>query len=532
MIHFLNTYADTAQLIFFNVLNQSTKEEIWQYRTICKDFRKITDSILQNLWDSLKNENSFDLKKLTISIEEKHQNSTALIYFKSLNNEVCLKNEIDEFCITGEQFERLEKKIEIYKKFWQAIEGKISLNGKPSPNSKVGSIINFLNSSESSPVLEEIEELTLNAINIEILPKEIVKFAYLNQLHLINNFLIPNLEILNNLRELSLSNNCLKVIPNLSFLKQLIRLDLSNNKIAEISTLGSLPNLKYLNLSNNLITTIPDLDLSELKSLSLSNNRISSISKISQFTNLCALLLNNNKIEEVKPLTALTNLKKLELGYNNLKRVEGLSNLKALKTLFLNHNNIQEIEDLEDLKLSILAINNNQLLKIPSFNNKFFWVKISPNPFIFLSEYTCKKMSKEYFVKQYIKQLQHIPQSPLAKFYQSIQKQINRLDLEKNFAIISEIEKNRIRNIVNDLSENQIKDDQMIFQNLPLLYRAAHQSIIKKFEMLSPSKKENIMDKMKQLAGLPNRNLESEEGDVDDRLCNMLFLTEALEEKN
>jgi len=161
---------------------------------------------------------------------------------------------------------------------------------------------------------------------------------------------IENLDLLQELEELEISNSKVMQIEGLPPLKNLKKLDLHRNEITRISGLENFHNLEELNLERNQINRIGGLgNLKNLVSLKISVNKIEEIEELESLINLKHLHLWANKISEIKGLENLTNLRILKLGSNPIKEIKGLDTLKNLEELSLSGTKITELKGLENL---------------------------------------------------------------------------------------------------------------------------------------------------------------------------------------
>ena len=104
------------------------------------------------------------------------------------------------------------------------------------------------------------------------------------------------------------------------------------------------PNIRQqlgLNLMSKGLTTIPNLDLSNLRTLILSNNKLTSFPDNFNLHSLRNLYLDKNDIKYVDPniLSKLPNLEDLDLSNNPITR-ENVAKLKAEATRLGCHVNI------------------------------------------------------------------------------------------------------------------------------------------------------------------------------------------------
>jgi len=187
-----------------------------------------------------------------------------------------------------------------------------------------------------------ITNLTLDSVEMEVLPKE------LSQLYSLESF--------------SANRNFLQAIDPLQNLGNLEKLDLSDNKLSDISSLRALVSLKFLNLDTNQISDITPLAaLTNLKSLTINQNLIQNLSPVVNTGSLEILSVSNNQIAELPVFTGLKKLNNLDLGTNRIKDIEPLSRLEGLEILSLYHNDITDIgalKGLGQLKSLNATINN------------------------------------------------------------------------------------------------------------------------------------------------------------------------------
>ncbi len=173
---------------------------------------------------------------------------------------------------------------------------------------------------------------------------------------------ILGLNMLNNLKSLTIKDHSLFSIDNLEMLSSLETLDLSRNKIEKISGLNKCTKIKKLNLNNNKIKEINNINyIKYLEYLDLSQNEINEIDGLDHLKHLQTLRLNGNNIKKIEGLDNLPNLTILNLANNNIKKIEGLDNLPNLTILNLANNNIKKIEGLDNLpNLKTLNVYGNK----------------------------------------------------------------------------------------------------------------------------------------------------------------------------
>lgn len=181
------------------------------------------------------------------------------------------------------------------------------------------------------------------------------------------------------------------IIPQLQQLYSLDNLSLAGNNISDISGISALGGLTTLNLSNNAITDIsPLISLSALRTLYLDNNPLTDISVLTQLKNLSTLSIKGIKLTESQQkalaselpncaihseaseeenqdisfggVTFSTDVAELNLSGMGLQNISALSNCKNLQHLDLSGNNITDLSPLMDLPmLKWLNISNNYI---------------------------------------------------------------------------------------------------------------------------------------------------------------------------
>ncbi|KAK0400699.1 hypothetical protein QR680_015406 [Steinernema hermaphroditum] len=180
---------------------------------------------------------------------------------------------------------------------------------------------------------------------------------------------IPDLSRFQELQELCLRQNFIKVVENLTHLT-LENLELYDNQLTEIQGLDQLVNLESLDLSHNRIHKIEGLDkLVNLKSLFLVSNKITKIEGLENLVNLELLELGDNRIRKIENINHLTKIKKLFLGKNKIRKIEGIENLTEITTLalpanrLLNMDGIQHLSKLQELCMSDQGITTLEALE-------------------------------------------------------------------------------------------------------------------------------------------------------------------------
>ncbi|MCU0445435.1 MAG: leucine-rich repeat domain-containing protein [Microscillaceae bacterium] len=181
--------------------------------------------------------------------------------------------------------------------------------------------------------------------------------------------LSPQIGLLKNLQQLTLSDNELKSLPpEIAQLKRLKWLDVYNNQLSELPIgFAQLDSLEYLDLGWNRLKTIPEAiyTIKNLKHLYLYGNQLKKLPEaITQLQNLEVLRLGRGLVflgggNRLKKLPdnfgKLGKLQELYLPDNQLNTLpETFAQLKSLKHLDLNHNRFgqipAQIEGLDSLR--------------------------------------------------------------------------------------------------------------------------------------------------------------------------------------
>ncbi|WP_182953273.1 leucine-rich repeat domain-containing protein [Pedobacter gandavensis] len=223
--------------------------------------------------------------------------------------------------------------------------------------------------------LKQLTELSIlgrkDSLHINFNLKDLTKLKSLKLSNL--NLFLNQSGFPNNLVDLDLSSNDIKVLPNailklrklktlkldfdsltnlpnnFSDLKALEHLNLSNNRLRNLpDNFWNLENLKTLNLISNPIDELAESigRLSSLEVLDLQNGELKSLpSNIGQLKKLVILNLNDNFIKNIpESLTNLTTLKTLSFFNNQLSALpEEIGKMKSLENLYLGLNNIKHI---------------------------------------------------------------------------------------------------------------------------------------------------------------------------------------------
>ncbi|XP_039614598.1 erbin isoform X1 [Polypterus senegalus] len=246
-----------------------------------------------------------------------------------------------------------------------------------------------------------LEELYLDANQIEELPKQLFNCQALHKLSLPDNDLtvLPaSIANLINLRELDVSKNGIQEFPeNIKNCKVLTIVEASVNPISKLPDgFTQLLSLSQLYLNDAFLEFLPANfgRLTKLQILELRENQLKMLPKtMNKLTQLERLDLGSNEFTEVpEVIEQLTGLKEFWMDGNRLTFVPGIiGSLKQLTYLDLSKNNIEMIDDqlagcesLQDLLLS-----NNALQQLPGSVGslkKLSALKIDENQIMYLPE--------------------------------------------------------------------------------------------------------------------------------------------------
>ncbi|NWW96377.1 ERBIN protein, partial [Rhynochetos jubatus] len=246
-----------------------------------------------------------------------------------------------------------------------------------------------------------LEELYLDANQIEELPKQLFNCQSLHKLSLPDNDLttLPaSIANLINLRELDVSKNGIQEFPeNIKNCKVLTVVEASVNPISKLPDgFSQLLNLTQLYLNDAFLEFLPANfgRLTKLQILELRENQLKILPKtMSRLTQLERLDLGSNEFTEVpEVLEQLSGLKEFWMDGNRLTVIPGfIGTLKQLTYLDVSKNNIEVVEEgisgcesLQDLLLSSNAL--QQLPESIGSLKKVTTLKIDENQLIYLPD--------------------------------------------------------------------------------------------------------------------------------------------------
>ncbi|XP_078531293.1 erbin isoform X1 [Lissotriton helveticus] len=245
-----------------------------------------------------------------------------------------------------------------------------------------------------------LEELYLDANQIEELPKQLFNCQCLHKLSLPDNDLtaLPaSIANLINLRELDISKNGIQEFPeNIKNCKVLTIVEASVNPISKLpdgfsqllnltqlylndafleflpANFGRLIKLQILELRENQLKMLPKTmnRLTQLERLDLGSNEFTEVPEVlEQLSGLKEFWIDGNRLTFIPGfIGSLKQLTYLDLSKNNIEIIEeGISECESLQDLLLSSNSLQQLpESIGSLKkLTTLKIDENQLIYLP-----------------------------------------------------------------------------------------------------------------------------------------------------------------------
>ncbi|XP_074923087.1 erbin isoform X3 [Chelonoidis abingdonii] len=245
-----------------------------------------------------------------------------------------------------------------------------------------------------------LEELYLDANQIEELPKQLFNCQSLHKLSLPDNDLttLPaSIANLINLRELDVSKNGIQEFPeNIKNCKVLAIVEASVNPISKLpdgfsqllnltqlylndafleflpANFGRLTKLQILELRENQLKMLPKTmnRLTQLERLDLGSNEFTEVPEVlEQLSGLKEFWMDGNRLTLIPGLIgSLKQLTYLDVSKNNIEILEeGVSGCESLQDLLLSSNSLQQLpESIGSLKkVTTLKIDENQLMYLP-----------------------------------------------------------------------------------------------------------------------------------------------------------------------
>nr|XP_019599650.1 PREDICTED: erbin isoform X9 [Rhinolophus sinicus] len=245
-----------------------------------------------------------------------------------------------------------------------------------------------------------LEELYLDANQIEELPKQLFNCQSLHKLSLPDNDLtaLPaSIANLINLRELDVSKNGIQEFPeNIKNCKVLTVVEASVNPISKLpdgfsqllnltqlylndafleflpANFGRLIKLQILELRENQLKMLPKTmnRLTQLERLDLGSNEFTEVPEVlEQLSGLKEFWMDGNRLTFIPGfIGSLKQLTYLDVSKNNIEMVEeGISACENLQDLLLSNNSLQQLpESIGSLKnVTTLKIDENQLMYLP-----------------------------------------------------------------------------------------------------------------------------------------------------------------------
>ncbi|KAJ7395968.1 Protein LAP2 [Pitangus sulphuratus] len=191
---------------------------------------------------------------------------------------------------------------------------------------------------------ETVTTLDYSHCSLEQVPKEIFTFE-------------------KTLEELYLDANQIEELPKQLFnCQSLHKLSLPDNDLTILpASIANLINLRELDVSKNGIQEFPE-NIKNCKVLTVVE---ASVNPISKLTKLQILELRENQLKILpKTMSRLTQLERLDLGSNEFTEVF-IGTLKQLTYLDVSKNNIEVVEEGSLKKVTTLKIDENQLIYLP-----------------------------------------------------------------------------------------------------------------------------------------------------------------------
>ncbi|NWX12047.1 ERBIN protein, partial [Aegotheles bennettii] len=245
-----------------------------------------------------------------------------------------------------------------------------------------------------------LEELYLDANQIEELPKQLFNCQSLHKLSLPDNDLttLPaSIANLINLRELDVSKNGIQEFPeNIKNCKVLAVVEASVNPISKLpdgfsqllnltqlflndafleflpANFGRLTKLQILELRENQLKILPKTmsRLAQLERLDLGSNEFTEVPEVlEQLSGLKEFWMDGNRLTLIPGfIGTLKQLTYLDVSKNNIEVVEeGISGCESLQDLLLSSNSLQQLpESIGSLKkVTTLKIDENKLIYLP-----------------------------------------------------------------------------------------------------------------------------------------------------------------------
>ncbi|KAM6223476.1 erbin isoform 2-T2 [Rhynchocyon petersi] len=245
-----------------------------------------------------------------------------------------------------------------------------------------------------------LEELYLDANQIEELPKQLFNCQSLHKLSLPDNDLttLPSsIANLINLRELDVSKNGIQEFPeNIKNCKVLTVVEASVNPISKLpdgfsqllnltqlylndafleflpANFGRLTKLQILELRENQLKMLPKTmnRLTQLERLDLGSNEFTEVPEVlEQLSGLREFWMDGNRLTFIPGfIGSLKQLTYLDVSKNNIEMIEeGISACENLQDLLLSSNSLQQLpESIGSLKnVTTLKIDENQLMYLP-----------------------------------------------------------------------------------------------------------------------------------------------------------------------
>ncbi len=235
--------------------------------------------------------------------------------------------------------------------------------------------------------LRQLRSLTVERCRIETSLEAFASLNALESLALRSCRLssVAELEQLQTVTRLDLSNNAIGNLAPLVNLRNLTELDLSNNAVTDLNQLSHITGLTKLNLAHNAVTSMAPLAFCpNLTQLDLSYNQLTDISAVSHLNLLQSFSASNNQLTDISDLRSCPELKKLDVSFNALTDLSALSGLVELTELNFSNNGVTALPSLpRDCDLVIIDGSHNALtdIRILGGMERLNYIYMDYNPF-------------------------------------------------------------------------------------------------------------------------------------------------------
>ena len=228
----------------------------------------------------------------------------------------------------------------------------------------------------------KIRHFIIDRLGVDRIINDLANISIPFKLNL-NNYLstglLPEIDRLSNICELTIDRNNLTTIPAaIGRLFSLNSLNIGNNQLSSLPDISRLKKLEYFYAYNNKLTNITSqlVKLTKLKEIRLERNQISVLSEsIGNLVELVSLNLADNRLQKLPDsIDRCNKLKELKLSRNQLSELpETFGHLINLQDLGLQSNHLQELPaslTIQCRKIQYLDLSHNRISKLPeTFGN-------------------------------------------------------------------------------------------------------------------------------------------------------------------